>query len=262
MVGYVEAKVRYLAARWRGDGRVPTISEWGSMVANTVEHEVRVHDARGMSCGVETTGFERVGYGAETDFRDPVAVEGEYLGAVADLVRRVTGADHVVATHHFIRWGDPGDFEAGYAGFLHGDKPLTDPLGYSWDRVARLGLALDRDRPWDFAWYNTWQPIDHPATRNPLALLDARTADPADTRLYSYDGAGEQNLETVPLHNPAHRFYYYPDLAPDELILFKQLETRPHRTPTCLHSAIEVPAPPGTPLRRSIEVRWMCVFRP
>ncbi|GAA2996032.1 CmcJ/NvfI family oxidoreductase [Actinokineospora diospyrosa] len=254
------ATVRYLAPAWRHTDEIPVIADWATMAANTEAHPVQVHNARDAECDVETTGFQRIAHTTATDFRDRFAVERGYLSEVAGLVQRHTGADRVVATHHFIRWGDPEDFEAGYAGFLHGDKPLIDPAGYSWDRVDRLGLAIDRDQGWDFAWYNTWQPVDRPAIRNPLTFIDAGTVTPDDLRLYSYDGAGERNLETVPLRAQAHRFYYFPDLDTDELVLFKQLETRPGRTPTCLHSAIDAPVPAETPLRRSIEVRWMCVF--
>ncbi|WP_157440703.1 CmcJ/NvfI family oxidoreductase [Actinokineospora inagensis] len=262
MNGHVTTTVRYLAPSWRDVDKVPIIAGWADLAAHTVAHTVDVHDAHATDCDVETTGFQRVPHRtAVTDFRDPAAVTRTYFPEVAALVGELTGADHAIVTHHFIRWGHPADFDAGYAGFLHGDKPLTDPVGYSWDRVDELDLRLDPADDWEFAWYNTWQPVDHPATRNPLALIDARTVAAADYHPYSYDGGATPNLETVPLHNPAHRFHYFPDLTPDELIVFKQLETRPARTPTCLHSAIDTPAPPDTPLRRSIEVRWMCAFR-
>ncbi|GLW90573.1 CmcJ/NvfI family oxidoreductase [Actinokineospora globicatena] len=258
MTEYVEARVRYLAPVWRDTDEIPTIADWSTMAANTVEHTVRVHDAWDADCDVETTGFQRVSHTTLADFTAPQSVERVYLPEVASLVQKLTSADHVVATHHYIRWGNPGDFEAGYAGFLHGDKPLADPMAYSLARARHLQLGPARSH--DFAWYNTWQPIDHPATRNPLALIDARTVSPGDLHPYRYDGAGEQNLETVPLHSSAHRFHYFPSLPPEDLILFKQLDTRPHHTPTCLHSAFETPAPPATPLRRSIETRWLCAF--
>ncbi|MBM7775001.1 hypothetical protein JOD54_005205 [Actinokineospora baliensis] len=260
MTHTIAATVRYLAPTWRYTDEIPVIADWATLTANTVEHMVPVHDAHQTECDVETTGFQRLPHTTTTDFRDPAAVEHSYLPEVADVVQRHTGADHVIATHHFARWGDPGDFEAGYAPFLHGDKPLADPAAYSWARVDHLDVPLDRARTWDFAWYNTWQPIDHPATRDPLTFIDARTVAPTDLHPYTYDGAGEQHQETVPSHSRAHRFYYFPDLPTDELVLFKQLDTRPGHTPTCLHSAITTPVAPMTPLRRSIEVRWLCAF--
>ncbi|MEU9080676.1 CmcJ/NvfI family oxidoreductase [Kitasatospora sp. NPDC004745] len=258
----ITAGVRYLAPRWRDSGTAPEIGDWGSLATNTVRHDVPVANARGTEYGLDTTGFTLLEHRTEVDFRDESAVLGRYFAELAPLVKEQSGADEVFVTHHFVRWGDPEDFEAGYAGFLHGDKGLGDPFGYTRSRIEELGIELGSDQDHDFAWYNTWQPVDREVFQHPLALMDARTVPREHIHDYYYTSVGEPHPESSPVFDEGHRFYYFPRMRTDELLMFKQLDTRPDRAPTCLHSAFTDPtAPDDAPLRRSIEVRWMCAFK-
>jgi hypothetical protein len=65
-------------------------------------------------------------------------------------------------------------------------------------------------------------------------------------------------------HSPAHRWYYAPEMQPDEALLLKcyDSETEPGIARFMPHTAFEDPtAPPDILLRESIELRSM-VFHP
>ncbi|WP_328311776.1 hypothetical protein OG432_16955 [Streptomyces sp. NBC_00442] len=256
------ANVRYLAPEWCDSETAPNIGDWQAMAAATVEHSVPIENARDIEYGLDTTGFTLTRHETSVDFRDESAIVAQYFTELAPLVRERTGADEVFVTHHFVRWGEPEDFEAGYAGFLHGDKGLDDPYGYTDARMAELDIRLAPDQEYAFAWYNTWQPVDREVSQHPLVVMDARSVPREDIHDYFYTSIGNHPPESAPGFAEGHRFFYFPRMQTNEVLMFKQLDTRPDRAPTCLHSAFEDPtAPADAPLRRSIEVRWMCAFK-
>ena len=62
--------------------------------------------------------------------------------------------------------------------------------------------------------------------------------------------------------NPNHRWFYFPDMKPDEALLIKGYDSsRDGRARFTPHAAFEDPAtPPMAPPRESIEVRTFAVF--
>ena len=54
--------------------------------------------------------------------------------------------------------------------------------------------------------------------------------------------------------------WYFPRMTEEEMLVIKQLDTRPGRAVACPHTSFDIETPPGTPARRSIEVRMVCAF--
>ena len=267
----IEAQVRYLNDEWRHREDAPRIGDRDSRRANTSKHTVYIHDARGkLAAGaidLDINGFALLRHRSETaDFRDDAAVKAVYYPEISALVAARTGADAVFITQHLVRTEDTRDFNRAYARFLHCDYSLRDAKEMAGRVLAKRGQA-GQYADHDFAWYNTWQPFDHPATRNPLALVDAASLAANDVLDYHYTGYATTvdvglGRSSMPARNPTHRFYYISNMAVDELLLFKQLDTR-RRGGACPHTSFDDPAtPPGAPPRRSIEVRVMAAFAP
>jgi hypothetical protein len=112
------------------------------------------------------------------------------------------------------------------------------------------------------AQINLWRPMSGPVKRSPLAVLDASTLDPNDllaTDLVYPDRIGEiYHLA----YNPQQRWYYFPDMRRDEVLLIKGYDSRHDgRARFTPHTAFKDPnTPPGAPPRESIEVRTLAFF--
>jgi hypothetical protein len=62
--------------------------------------------------------------------------------------------------------------------------------------------------------------------------------------------------------NPAHSWYYYPEMSRDEALLIKTFDSaRDGRARRSIHTAFSNPlAPPGAPARESIESRLLVFY--
>ena len=63
-------------------------------------------------------------------------------------------------------------------------------------------------------------------------------------------------------HNPAHRWFYFPDMRRDEALVFKVFDSaKDGRARFTAHTSFVDPAtPPGAPARQSIEARALAFF--
>eukprot|EP00038_Savillea_parva_P006903 m.166597 g.166597 ORF g.166597 m.166597 type:complete len:340 (+) comp12710_c0_seq1:105-1124(+) len=153
---------------------------------------------------------------------------------------------------------------------LLGDRPLLPPhvLAAATAPGARWGII------------NVWRNIsDKPVQAYPLACTDGKTVRRDELCTYEIhysDRIGENYLAK---HNPRHKWYYYPHMTRDEILLLKQWDTEgtlaqsggdlsdydgsPDSACTfSFHSAVDQPPAPGAPDRESIEVRCLVVWNP
>ena len=275
----VQAQVRYLRDEWRQRRGIPEIGDRESRRANTAKHMVAINDARPAlergEIDLDANGFALLRHVSSVgDFRDDAEVKTVYYPEMIALAKAATGAQEVLVIQHLLRTEDRTDFNKAYARFLHCDYSMNDAQAAAERLLAKRGVPLADYRHRHFAWYNAWQPFDHPARRNPLALVDAASVPLADLMDYRYTGysaksadaqgaaTGFDSKSSMPARNAAHRFYYVPNMATDEVLLFKQLDTR-RRGGACPHTSFDDPGSPlDAPPRRSIETRLMAVFAP
>ncbi len=257
----VAAQVRYLNPEWKGRAEMPSIGDSESRRANTSKHGVEIHDARSIDADLDTSGFVLTEHASRMgDFHDKAEVAATYYDEVARLIKRLTGADEVFIAQHVVRTEETGDFNSAYARFVHCDYSISDIEGTVERSLENHSETLDPSRHWEFAWYNTWQPIEREVRKNPLAMVDTRTLDTGDVVDYEYAGFGKPVITAMPVFNPQHKFYFFPRMQTDEVLVIKQLETRPDRAVSCPHTSFDIEAPEDAPGRRSIEVRMMCAF--
>ena len=107
-----------------------------------------------------------------------------------------------------------------------------------------------------------WRPIRGPLRDAPLAVCDALSVDPGDlapSDLVYRDRVGETYSVT---YNPAHRWFYVPEMRADEALLLKCCDTKTDRARFMPHTAFTDPTtPPHAFPRESIELRTL-VFHP
>ena len=193
---------------------------------------------------------------------DEDEVRAGYYPEMERLVARATGATRVLAFDHNVRSGE-GDSQGVRAPvrFVHNDYTEASAPQRVRDLVG--GAAAESLLRHRFAVINTWRPLRGPVLEAPLAVLDARTLAPGDllpTDLVYADRRGEvYSLRFA----PAHRWYYFPRMQPDEVLLLKCFDSAPDRARYTAHSAFDDPGtPPDAPPRESIEVRTLAFFAP
>ena len=95
-----------------------------------------------------------------------------------------------------------------------------------------------------------------------MAIADAQSLSPADmvvTERRYQDRIGQTSAIT---YNPAHRWYWFPQMRPDEALVFKVYDsTKDGRARFTAHTAFDDPAtPPHARPRESIEIRTLAFF--
>ncbi len=260
----VSASVRYLNPEWRGRDTRPRITSRDTRRANTRFYDVQIENARPMhergELALDTNGFVLAQHHtAVRDFGDTAEVSGTYYPEVKALIQKMNGADDVVVLQHVIRREDSSAFNAAYARYVHVDYSEARAPDFSRRLMVEGGLCEQGETDgYDFAWYNTWQPIERDVQRNPLTLIDIRTLERGDFHEYVFD---EDGVASAPFYSPDHRHYYFPRMQTTELIAFKQLDSRPGRRSLCAHTSFDDASSHLDALpRRSIEVRMMCIF--
>ena len=267
----VEAELNYLRA---GEGRPvsytfepPAGVPWTSGVLEP--RRVTIRDARPLAAAgelsLDKSGFERVAHvSALTDFSDDAAIRSIYYSESAQVLLKATGAEKVVVFDHTLR-----DSLNGSRATSSLREPVrrvhNDQTFVSGPRRVRDHLSTDEAAQrlkHRFAIINLWRPLDV-VEQLPLALCDARSIAASDlvpSDLVYKDKVGETFSFT---HNPAHRWYYFPKLRPDEALLLKIYDSRNDGTARLTaHTAFEDPTTPeGAAPRRSIELRALVFWK-
>jgi hypothetical protein len=106
---------------------------------------------------------------------------------------------------------------------------------------------------------NLWRPIRGPLRDAPLAVCDAASVDSEDlvpSDLVYQNRTGETYGVN---YNPAHRWFYVPEMQPDEALLLKCYDSATDgRARFASHTAFEDPTTPAdAPPRESIEIRTL-----
>ena len=232
-------------------------------------HRLPIHDARSVAgrLSLDEEGLMLVDEpSAVTDFYDEEQLRRIYYPEAERLVAAATGASRVVVFDHTIRrrLPDTPDRTAGSprqpVPRVHNDYTVRSGPQRVRDLLGDAADALLRGR---FSVVNLWRPIRGPLRDAPLAVCDARSVAFTDfvaSDLVYRDRTGETYAVR---HNPAHRWFYVPEMRRDEALLLKCYDSAEDgRARFAPHSAFEDPTAPADILpRESIELRSL-VFYP
>lgn len=225
---------------------------------------VEFTDARNLEPppSVEREGFElhRLPIGSY-DWYDQDWIDRVYVPRSVEFIRELSGAQFVspmVGGATLIR--DSGKRDAvPVADFVHLDQSLQSVLPY----VEQAADEETRKRFPRVMLYNLWRVMTPPPQDMPLALCDQRTADEHD---WVIGRTVEPQVPdgvpyTASVYNPAQKWYFYPDVTPDDVIVFKQYDSRRDQPMGCLHGAFAYPAKlEGAVPRASMELRIFAFF--
>ena len=232
-----------------------------------VADNIPIRDARPIAdqLSLEEQGFLlRRHRSAVSDFYDEEQLCTIYYAEIDRLLKVATGAEKVVIFDHTIR--SVPRAKLGLAGMrepvrrVHND--YTETSGHRRVRDHLEPEEADVRLGQRFMEINVWRPIVGPLEDAPLAVCDARTIAPEDliaSDLIYRDKVGETYAVA---RNPAHRWFYFPKMQPDEAILIKCFDSdkaNPGRFTA--HTAFDDPTTPANAApRESIEVRALVFF--
>ncbi len=269
---YVEAELNYLgptAARPRYYAYEPDATD-PPPVMPLEPHKTRIHDLRpiGHELSLDVQGFALAEQrSAVKDFWDDDEVRRVYYPEAECFIKEHTGASRVFIFDHLQRRRVPGLVDRSRGG------PRQPATRVHVDHTAHSGPQRVRDLLGEEAEellkgrvqvINLWRPIlSEPLRDAPLAVCDSRTVD--DDDLVPSDLVYRERVgETYSVrYNPAHTWYYVPEMRRDEALLLKIADTRTDISARFMpHTSFTDPTTPeGAPPRESIEIRTL-VFHP
>jgi hypothetical protein len=200
---------------------------------------------------------------AVKDFFDKTQLEREYYPEVERLIRKVSGATRVVVFDYTLRSGNESEREA---------KLVREPVisahnDYTeWSGPQRVRDLLPDEAEvllaGRFAIIQVWRAINQPIQANPLAVADARSVAFEDLMVAERRYPNRVGQTYRLRYNPAHRWFYFPEMRRDEALVFKVFDSakdgRARFTP---HTSFDDPSsPPDAPPRQSIEARALAFF--
>jgi len=255
-----------------------------------VDHDVTIRDGREIrdSFSLDVHGFMLADHvSAVSDFHDKDMVERLYPPEAAELVKRLSGADHALAQGWMIRTSadlskkvkkvEGYDHNGGIqppAGEAHVDySPQTAPL--TAERIYRKAYP-DGPGYSRFIAFSLWRAFSPPPQDCPLAVCDGRTLKAEEgvrnplhivdempseeAMLAEIPGEDKMIAASVFRYRPEHRWWYFSNMTADEAMLFKFFDSDHDVTWRCPHSAFYDTSLPDPHIRESIEVRVVAFF--
>jgi hypothetical protein len=268
---YVESELNYMAPMTERPSYLAYEPEPGEARSNMTydSHVMAIRDMRPIQHELD---LDREGFGlieartAVRDLWDDDEVRRVYYPECEALIKELTGASRVFVFDHVQRRRIPGLVDYSRSG------PRQPATRVHVDHTGRSGPQRVRDLLPDEAEellkgrvqvINLWRPTKGPLQDAPLALCDSQTVDDHDlvaSDLVYKNRVGETYSVT---YNPAHKWYYAPELRRDEALLLKIMDSKTDgRARFMPHTSFTDPTTPADAFpRESIELRTL-VFHP
>jgi len=242
-------------------------------------HQIFIGDGRARrgDFTLDAAGFTLVDHRSAVPALDnPAALDGAYTGEALNLVRALTGADHVVSLGWLTRRTTPDRRGAlPPAPDVHVDLHTTEIA----HRYARVHARSELPAPGTYRralWTSLWRAFSPPPQDWPLAVCDYRSTDDAEDgtpnllfRVPALPPVGapdapEDEAESAAslfFYNPAHRWWYFPAMHAGEALLVKLHDTDHSVAWRAPHTSFRDDAADGAHPRESVELRTVAYFR-
>lgn len=241
---------------------------------NLVPHTVPVQDGRRALAGAS---LEKEGFCLVQHRTSVIRLESRreilrtYRGEIEELIARLTGAQRVAAEPVGVvrvtqraKPGAQGPVHAPVR-FVHTDFTSESA---SW-LIHRLFHTTDAELVGlgrRCVVYNIWRSVTPAPQDVPLAICDPRTIGPQDAvaadAVLDFPGSRSGSTQTTLFHfNARHRWYYYPDMTRDEVLVFKSFDSHAAEDGWVPHCAFDDPScRSDVPARASLDLRAVAVF--
>jgi hypothetical protein len=239
---------------------------------NVIIRNARTHgrftlDEHGFALGAHRTNI--------TDWVQNYGPDTPYAAEVCEVAKRLSGADLVIPMGGMLRSaGKTSATVQPPAAEAHVDftqRCAERIAGNLYNKRYPGGPGFRR-----FIAFSLWRALSPPPQDMPVALCDGRSVRddegthntkvdvdeiPTGDALFApIDGEENMSAATIFHYSPAHRWWYFPDMTPDEVIFIKFYDSD-HRTAwRCPHTAFRDSSRPDARERRSIEYRAIAYF--
>ena len=270
----IETKANFAHGRHRGF-RVP--NRYSAKHADELKtlgasERITVFNARLLDPAptLESHGFALVTAPTTLNLLDTEIVRAAFYQECRRLLARITGSEDVRGGGHEYRNGF-----GGVAG-PRGAKPTPNGSGGAYAQGIHADMCAAVERRFagvvpdgrHFESINIWRSaVPETIEMMPLAVCDMASVRPED--IVFGDGQNTGNIRQYTkvvdqrlIHGPHQRWYYFPRMTPDEVLLFRQYDTRQEalNMRTVFHTAVADPtSPPNAPPRSTIEVRMQAI---
>jgi len=209
------------------------------------------------------------------DWQNQYGAGSAYAAEVAEVAKGLTGADVVIALGGMLR-------DAAVTGPAVQPPAAEAHVDFTERCAERRAAALYRQaHPAGpgyrrFIGFSLWRALSAPPQDMPLALCEGRSVRddegthntkvdvaeiPTGEALYA-PIAGEEDMlaATIFHYSPGHRWWYFPDLQPQEVLFIKLYDSDHSKAWRCPHTAFRDTTRPDARPRRSMEFRAMAYF--
>jgi hypothetical protein len=210
-----------------------------------------------------------------TDWEANYGPDSAYAAQVCEIVAEMCGADLVIPMGGMVRTSgltsatmQPPAAEA-HVDFTAGSARRLAEMIYRSRRPE--GAGYDR-----FICFSLWRCLSPAPQDMPLALCEGHSVrDDEGTANTKVDVdviptgdalfapiEGEENMAAATIfhHSPDHRWWYYPDMTPDEVIFIKFHDSDHSRAWRAPHTAFRDASRPDANERKSMEFRGVAYF--
>lgn len=230
-----------------------------------------MHDGwdRASSFSIDKEGFALKPFKAtlpKEDFTNEELVREKFYPEVVEFLKKELGAKRVLVFDHTIRTKanaakkltqESGTSQRAPVALVHCDYTAESAPIRVKQLLPEEADTLLKSRT---AFVNVWKPLNK-VEENPLAMCDVTSSPSSDFfKLYLRyrDRTGENY---VMRHSDAHKWYYFPEMTPDQAILLKTYDSDENVARFVGHSAFEDPTSrKDAPNRESCEIRTICFF--
>ncbi len=210
-----------------------------------------------------------------TDWEGSYGADSAYAAQVCEVATRLSGADFVVPMSGMVRTSgatspqvQPPAAEA-HVDFTQGcAERIAETL---YRKANPSGPGYRR-----FIAFSLWRALSPPPQDMPLALCEGRSVRddegthntkvdvaeiPTGDALYApIEGEEKMAAATIFHYSAGHRWWYFPDMQPTEVIFIKFYDSDHGKAWRCPHTAFRDTSRPDVRERRSIEFRAMAYF--
>lgn len=226
---------------------------------------VEIADARMLASRpiLDLDGFELFHLpSAVGDWRDAEHVQAVHPDEIRSFIERLTGADAVVTSGPpLLRWSERSS-EAGTRDNSNAARLIHSDVSFAaGEEFTRQSNPYPERRIIRSAHHNIWRAFSGTPVDVPLTVCNAQSVSDEDiieaTAGFDRDGRTLWSFVAMNFrYSPDHRWLFFSDMTPEEVLVFKRFDTDPSKARYVPHTAFTDPSVGlDAPPRASVEMR-------